>query len=109
MAFARRLFAVVVVLVGVLVALMGILGALVAWGMMRTYPDDAPNTLLQNLSPLLVLLPAVALGAVLGFCGRDLWREPGLIAQRPVAVAVYIFTGLAVAFFVAWIGGVFFW
>ena len=102
----RRVVAVRVIVTGVLVALLGVLASLIAWAVNSLHSDGVPNTLLEDLSPLLLLvLPAVGMGVVLGFCGRDLWRESDLIARRPISAAVYMFTGLAAMFFVAWVVG----
>ena len=50
---------------GIALAIAGFLAAVATWGFMATYADDRPNSLVQNLTPLLVYAApawAVALG-----------------------------------------------
>lgn len=75
---ARRVFGVIVMVVGALVILAGVFAALATWAVMSTYPDETSNTLAQTLSPLLLVLPAAGMGGVLVHLGRTLWRGPDL-------------------------------
>jgi len=72
----RRVLGVVAILAGIAAALMGGFAALTVWVVMAAYPDDVPNTLLQNLSPLLLLVPAISASAVLFWIGWKAWRRP---------------------------------
>jgi hypothetical protein len=56
-----------------LVTAAGLIGALGVWAIMAFYPDDQPNTWLQNLGPLLVYtLPAFVCAIALAAAARRL-------------------------------------
>jgi hypothetical protein len=74
----KRVLGAVAIISGVTLALAGGLAAWAMWGVMATYADNAPNTLLQNTSPLLLALPAVGIGAALVWIGLGLWRRPDI-------------------------------
>ena len=74
----RRVLSALAVITGVAIALTGGVAAWATWAVMATYADDVPNTLLQNLSPLLLIFPAFGSGAVLVWIGLRLWRRPDL-------------------------------
>lgn len=72
----KRVAGAVSIISGVAVTLAGSFAGWALWGLMATYADDTPNTLLQNLSPLLLVIPALGGGAALVWAGQRLWRAP---------------------------------
>lgn len=74
----RRVAGVVAIIAGVAITLAGGIAAWAVWAVMATYPDNVPNTLLQNLSPLLFFGPAAGMGAALAWIGWEVWRRTDL-------------------------------